>query len=845
MTTPTRSLLDTFAWHTTSLGPQETWPSEMRTAIGAVMATAQPACTSWGTEGIQIYNDAHAALLGERHPAAFGAPLNATQGGGPADTPPPRQAPSDGESPRTRRVAHDLNNLLTVILGNLDMLDEQLGGTSDHKLVLNAIQASEEACTLTGTLLNRTPAGNKPKDNEDRYRTLFDLLPLAIWEVDISAVLSMLEGLRQRKITELGDWLDENPGFVDRAVAEIRVVVANRAARALHGIEGDDAGALAHLSLPAHFHMSVRKLLGAIWFAAREFTVSVALTRPDGSMTDVMVTMQLPEQGSGRLVVIERDMTEQLRAEERFRRVAQASSDYIFDRDFATEMTWVNDGASWHPDLPAGPCVVPRGAWVDSVHPEDNERIVKGIEAAIRDGDTFWEGEYRLRKRSGNFIPVHERASILRDAAGAPLRMIGNIVDLTEHKALEAQLRQAQRLEAIGQLTGGIAHDFNNLLTVILGNAEMLADALPTDDHATGQPDEPRPERSTSTMARQIVIASERAVELTQRLLAFARKQPLAPAIHEGATLIEGVRMLIERSITPSITLEMDLPDNVGRVLVDRAMFENALLNLCLNARDAMPEGGSLRIEAGLVAPDNAAGAVAGQDSPLVRIAVSDTGTGMTNDTLVRVFEPFFTTKPPGEGNGLGLSMVYGFVRQSGGDVHIDSTPGKGTTVALLLPAQSAQALPLDRPEAAPAASRSAFRGRILVVEDHAQVRQYTCMLARSLGFDVVEEGRAGRALERLRAGEVFDLLLSDIVMPGGMSGLQLAETVQDTWPGMPVLLVSGHSDDIAASGPTRRESDPDSHPDSAAGIAFMRKPFRRQDLADRLAAILPPSAMR
>lgn len=671
---------------------------------------------------------------------------------------------------------------------------------------------------LISNAISQVGSRDRLAASEQRYRTLFDFLPIAIWEEDISETLALLDTLKQAGVTDLNAWLDENPSFIDRALASIRVQEVNRAARSLHGIGEKDCATLSQ-SLARHadepkFRDAVRKMLVAAWVGARDITVSSAILKPDGTKSDLLVQMLLPAENCGRLLVTELDVTEQHRAEERFRHVAQASSDYIFDRDFETETTWVNDGASWHPDLPAGPSVVPRGAWVDSVHPEDNARVLRGIEGAIQGGAAFWEGEYRLRMRSGDYIPVRERASILRNDAGAPVRMIGNIVDLSEQKALEAQLRQSQRLDAIGQLTGGIAHDFNNLLTVILGNADTLVETLPADQR-------------TAAMAKQIVGAAERAAELTQRLLAFARKQPLAPGVHDAAAIVEDMRMLFERSLTPAIALELDVAPSTGRVHVDRALFESALLNLCLNARDAMPDGGVLRIEAGPFAP--AGDADTQRSGNLVRIAVSDTGTGMDEETRLRVFEPFFTTKPPGEGNGLGLSMVYGFVQQSGGDVRIDSKPGIGTTIELLLPVHDLNTEDDATPAATPAAGQTKFRGRILVVDDNAQVRDYTCLLVRSLGFDVVDEPDAASALDRLRTGGAFDLVLSDVVMPGGTSGRQLAETVLDEWPGLPVLLVSGHSDDISGADKPLSPK-----------IAFLRKPFRKHDLADRLARMLP-----
>jgi signal transduction histidine kinase/CheY-like chemotaxis protein len=517
-----------------------------------------------------------------------------------------------------------------------------------------------------------------------------------------------------------------------------------------------------------------------------------------------------------KLMIFLRDVTAQRRVEERFRQVAHVSSDFIFDRDVVTGMTWVNDAAFWQPDMPPGSQKIPRSAWVDSVHPDDIVGAETTIEEATRSGQDYWEVEYRLRRPDGEYIPVRERASLLRNDAGEPVRVIGNIIDLSAQKALEAQLRQSQRLDAVGQLTGGIAHDFNNLLTVILGNAEALTDTLPAD-------------QSSSTMARQIMIASERAAELTQHLLAFARKQPLSPGIFDANELIEGMRVLIERSITPAITLELKLDDSLGSVYVDRAMFENALLNLCVNARDAMPDGGSLQIATNPVTLSRPTSPDLPQEGEYVRVTVSDTGAGMDDATLAQAFEPFFTTKPVGAGSGLGLSMVHGFAHQSGGDLRIQSSLGVGTTVELLLPCHARPAEGPDLPQDAPSVLTNTPRARILVVDDEDHVRDYICMIVRSLGYEVEAEARATTALARLRGDEPFDLLLSDVVMPGGVSGRQLAAIVLAEQPDLPVLLVSGHAEEIAA-------------PDVQINprIGFLRKPFRKRELAQRLVDMLP-----
>lgn len=513
--------------------------------------------------------------------------------------------------------------------------------------------------------------------SEQRYRSLFDFLPIAVWEKDISSIQRRLRTLRSGGIRNLGAWLEDNPDFLDTELPEMHVIAANRAARHLHGCADAGADALerAQLALAADptYRGSMRRMLLALWDGDTHFDTSYPVRRPDASRADVLVRMLLPARDNGRLLVTELDVTDQRRTEERFRHVAQASSDYIFDRDFCTDMTWVNEAAVWSPDHPPGAGEVPRKAWIASIHPEERENLLKYVDTVVAGGADFWEAEYRMRQPGGDYIPVLERASILRDQKGTPLRMIGNIINLSRQKELEAQARQSQRLDAIGQMTGGIAHDFNNLLTVILGNSETLIDCLPGND-------------LSATLARQIFEASQRAADLTQRLLAFARKQPLLPETVDANRIILDMRRLIERAITPGVRLELALAPDLCAIHVDRAMFESAVLNLCVNARDAMPGGGSLRITTSAVTLDETSTRDALAPGDYVSISVSDTGEGMDSDTLNRVFEPFFTTKRPGQGSGLGLSMVYGFVLQSGGRVHVRSAPGAGTTVELLLP---------------------------------------------------------------------------------------------------------------------------------------------------------------
>ncbi len=393
---------------------------------------------------------------------------------------------------------------------------------------------------------------------------------------------------------------------------------------------------------------------------------------------------------------------------------------------------------------------------------------------------------------------LEERAGALA-AANAELR-----VQIEERARAEDELRQAHKLQALGQLTGGIAHDFNNLLTVIQGSADMLR----------------RPgldESKKARMAEAIVQASSRAAALTGQLLAFARRQPLQPEIIAVNRLIGEMIDLLDRTLGERIAIRTALAEDACTVEADRAQLESALLNIAVNARDAMPEGGDLTIGTTRVERE-------GQD--MVGIFVRDTGVGMDADTLARAIEPFFTTKATGKGTGLGLSQVYGFATQSGGDVGIASTPEDGTTVTLFLPCTGAEARAAET-AAEIGRLQHGRGGRVLLVEDNEDVGEFAAILLGELGHEVVRAGSGAQALE-IAARERFDAVFSDVVMPG-MSGLELADALGRTHPDLPVILTTGYSDEIAQSG--------------AGGRPVILKPYRLEALAEALDQALAPGA--
>jgi PAS domain S-box-containing protein len=391
---------------------------------------------------------------------------------------------------------------------------------------------------------------------------------------------------------------------------------------------------------------------------------------------------------------------------------------------------------------------------------------------------------------------------------------VGIIHDLSERKRTEAQLIQAQKMEAVGQLSGGIAHDFNNLLTVIVGNAEHLSEQL-------------SPRADLKRLADDICSAGERGAELTQRLLSFSRKQTLRPVATECNNLLESMHKLLRRTLREDIEIRTDFDSELRPAFADPAQLESAVLNLALNAQDAMSSGGCLSISTANASLDLLDHNV----HPEVRIgeyvviAITDNGEGMSRAVLDRVFEPFFTTKDVGKGSGLGLSMVYGFAKQSNGHVSIYSEPGLGTTVRLYLPAVTAKtsaAPPLPTPVRQAVSQRGVEA--VFIVEDDPFVRSYAVMSLQSLGYRVTSAVDGNDALQKLGTDLQVDLLFTDIVMPGGINGWELAELARRARPDLRILLTSGYAlETLSAQGHLRD------------GAFILTKPYRKAELARRL----------
>ena len=478
----------------------------------------------------------------------------------------------------------------------------------------------------------------------------------------------------------------------------------------------------------------------------------------------------------------------------------------------------------------------------------------------------FHEVALDFVRKDGSRMPALVNSSERRDAGGAPLLVQHTIFNATdrrryEHELLEARraaeqaraelsalnvtleqrvaeevaermkaeeaLRQAQKMEAVGQLTGGVAHDFNNLLTVIIGGLDTIdrqLDSLP-DDPVTAKI------RRSRNMAR---MAAQRAAALTSRLLAFARRQPLNPKPIDPGRLITGLSELLQRTLGEAVALEVVAAAGLWLAKADPNELENVIVNLAVNARDAMPGGGRLTIEAHNAYLDDAYVDTLMEPVPpgqYVMIAVSDTGTGMDAETVEKVFEPFFTTKPVGKGTGLGLSQVYGFIRQSGGHVRIYSEVGHGTTVKLYLPRYVGSEQPIDtRPQTPQAVERG--DETILVVEDHPDLRLYAANILRELGYRVLEAGDAREALGILEGEGEVDLVFTDVVLPGGMDGRVLVNEALRLRPRLRALFTTGY---------TRNAIVHNGRLD--AGVNLLPKPFTYEQLARKVRAVLDEAA--
>ncbi len=459
---------------------------------------------------------------------------------------------------------------------------------------------------------------------------------------------------------------------------------------------------------------------------------------------------------------------------------------------------------------------IPPDRFFSNVHRDDRPRIALVLENSF-EGTQDLAIEYRILHPNGLTRWVLSRSHAHYEN-GCLRRRTGIGVETTAQRQLEDQLRQSQKMEAVGQLTGGLAHDFNNLLTAITGGLELIRARF----------NQGRPEEATKyiTAAEE---AAKRAAALTHRLLAFSRRQTLDPKPTDASRLITGMDELLRRTAGPDIRVEIMSEGLLWKTLVDPNQLENAVLNLCINARDAMPDGGKLTVGTRNLTLDEIAAAArelaAGE---YVAVSVSDEGTGMPQDVVERAFDPFFTTKPLGQGTGLGLSMIYGFVRQSGGQARIYSQLGKGTTVTAYLPRYFEA--PVDVEEQAVAAGLlSARRDQtVLIVDDEPTIRMMIADVLQEIGYKVLEASDGAGGLKMLASDSPADLLVTDVGLPGGMNGRQMADAARVNRPGLKVLFITGFAETAVV-----RQGQLDT------GMHVITKPFDLKELTNKISELL------
>jgi PAS domain S-box-containing protein len=651
----------------------------------------------------------------------------------------------------------------------------------------------------------------------------FVLAVLLIDNVALQAKLSrLLQSLRRQAASEREHYTERerlfsavvessNDAIITKTL-DATITGWNRAAERLFGFTAAEAvGNRIDIIVPPDRHAEVRDILARVGQGEAIEQHETLRLRKDGRQVEVSLSISPIRSASGEIVGASktaRDIGERKRArqaldqeiEER-RRIFETSQDLILVTDTAGNFIQVSPSSltilGYEPSEMIGHSAI------DFIHPEDLDSTRAEMRAARR-GEQMRNFETRYVHKDGRDVTLTWMGTW-----SEPVRrhfFVGR--DLTEKQAAEAQYRQAQKMEAVGQLTGGIAHDFNNILTVITGTIGILADAVAD-----------RPE--LEAIARMIDEAAERGGQLTKHLLAFARKQPLQPREIDVNALVLEAAKLLRPTLGEHIRVESLLAEDAWTALVDPNQLTTAILNLALNARDAMAGGGSLAIETKNIYLDDSYADMHAEvtSGNYVMIAVSDTGQGIAAKDLERVFDPFFTTKEVGKGTGLGLSMVYGLVKQSNGHIKIYSEEGHGTTVKLYLPRASGSDQGVV--EMLVPSPLEGGHEAILVVEDDALVRKYVITQIQSLGYHTLEASNATEALKLIDTDNAIDLLFTDVIMPGSMNGRLLADEALRRRPSLKVLFTSGYTENAIVH-----------HGRLDAGVRLLAKPYRKPELA-------------
>ena len=786
-------------WATTPLGPIERWSQPLRTATSLLLRSPVPIVMLWGVEGVMLYNDAYSGFAGGRHPALLGS--NVREGW-------PEVADFNDHVMRVGLAGGTLHYHDQDLILHRHGRPEQVWMDLDYSPVLDESGAPAGVICILAETTERVAAERRTAfllSLSDRLRPLTTSTEITSLAADL-----------------LGEQLGANRVFYAE-IADGRMTVERDFNSGVSSIIGEHSLDAFGPDLLGAYRIGTPVVVRDVRSEPRlgDDARSGLCERQVGAFIDVVLFEE--ERWVGLLAVqsaeprdwtaleesLVQDVGERVKiAVQKARaerdRLWTLSQDMLARADFSGMMSAVSP--AWTSVLGWSAAELLTQGYATFMHPDDAASTLEAIErmAATRQPIRY---ENRIATKDGGWKSIEW--TVAPEPDGLNFIAVGR--DLSEAKVREAELRlaqealrQSQKLEAMGSLTGGVAHDFNNLLTPIIGSLDLLV------RKGIGSERERR-------LIEGALQSAERAKTLVQRLLAFARRQPLQAAPVNIGGLIEGLSGLIGSTLGPAIAVRVDVDPGLPSARADLNQLEMALLNLAVNARDAMPEGGELRLSARRqsIAGQHPAGLPRGH---YVRLSVTDTGIGMDAEVAARAAEPFFSTKGVGKGTGLGLSMVHGLAAQLGGGLTIESKPGAGTTINLWLPvsmeASSAEREPV-------AVTDMTYVGTVLLVDDEELVRVSTGHMLADLGYEVVEASSAEEALAGIRQGLNFDLVVTDHLMPG-MSGLQLARELKVSFPHVPVLIASGYAEEEGI--------DPD--------LPRLTKPFRRAELAESLATM-------
>jgi len=807
------ALTRAYDWSASTLGKPETWPQSLRTALRILLNTNHPMFIWWGEGLIQFYNDAYRQTMGpERHPSALG------QGG--------RECWAE---------------IWDIIGPQIEQVMSG-GGATWHENQLVPVTRHGRLEQVYWTY------GYSPIDEEDGIGGVLVVCRDVTQEHLAGAALREREAelARVQQLGRIGGLeVDLRTGFRNRRSPEYLLI---------HGLP-PDAAEESHEDWVRRIHPDDReatekKFRDAVAGKVRDYTVQYRIIRPSDGETrwiSVKSTIERDAQGRAiRLVGAHTDVTEQVSAEQALRQsevqfrkladqlaelnatLAQRVEEKTRERDriwnVSQDLLLVADrNGVWQTVNPAwtrtlgwseAELLNRTSEWME--HPDDGG-ITRAQIKKLGAGDTTVRFESRFRHKDGSYRWLSWTGVPDRDHIYAVARDVTAEKAAAERlKATEEALLQSQKMEAVGQLTGGIAHDFNNLLTGIVGSLDLLQTRLN--------------QGRTDNVARYInaaMTSANRAAALTHRLLAFARRQPLIPKSVDANALVVSLEDLLRRTIGETIDLEIAASDDLWCTLCDPNQLESALLNLAINARDAMPDGGKLTISTANARLDSVtAETPALSPGDYICISVTDSGVGMSPEVAARAFDPFFTTKPIGQGTGLGLSMIYGFARQSNGHATIDSKLGQGTSVKLYLPCHHGD-VTASHGSAVRAAEHAVTGETVLVVEDEPVVRGVILEMLGEQGYRTLEAVDGPSGLRILRTGERIDLLVTDVGLPG-MNGRQLADQARETRPGLKILFITGYAESVAISEGFLQP-----------GMEMITKPFDLDHLSQRVRAMI------